>query len=102
MEYLPIQAITEEKHHKTLIKKLGIFMDHVNAHLIVFTNNPTETKTIESAFTHDIKEQTLSKSENVMHNKEQHQQHAFFKKIADAIKDYDEVLLLDQQMQKLS
>lgn len=93
MEDKPTQTITEEKHHKTPLKKLGICMDHANANLIVFTSNPTETLRIESSFTHAVKEESMSKSENIMHNKEQHQMHDYYKKLGDVIKEYDEVLL---------
>ena len=48
-------------------------MDHSSAHLMEFTDT-IETKTIDSKFTHEAKEQSLDKSENLMHNKEQHQQ----------------------------
>ena len=78
----------------TTSKSLGIFMDHSTAHLMEFTVDPIETTTIESAFTHDVKEESFETSEHLMHNKEQHQQAAFYKKLADEIKHYDSVLLL--------
>lgn len=87
------EAKEDEKHHKSNRKKIGICMDHSNATLIVYSNNPTETITVDSDFTHQVKEQALSRSENVMHHKEQHQQKEFYKKLADIIKEYDEVLL---------
>ncbi len=74
-------------------QQVGIFMDHSNAHIMEFTVDPIETTTIESTFTHDVKEDTLGRSEHVMHNKEQHQLSAFYKKISDVIKHYDAVLL---------
>jgi len=74
-------------------QQVGIFMDHSNAHIMEFTVDPIETTTIESTFTHQIKEDTLEKSEHLMHNKEQHQQAAFYKKISDVIKYYDNVIL---------
>jgi hypothetical protein len=74
-------------------KNLGIWMDHSSAHLMEFTTDPIETKTIESAFTHDAKEQSLGKSENLMHNKEQHQRSAYYKKLGEVIKKYEEVIL---------
>ena len=55
-------------------KNLGIWMDHSTAHLMEFTTDPIETKTIDSSFTHQEKEQALGRSENLLHNKEQHQQ----------------------------
>ena len=37
-----------------------------------------------------------------MHNKEQHEQHEFYKSLAEALKEYDEVVLLVRQMRKLN
>jgi hypothetical protein len=74
-------------------KKLGIWMDHASAHLMEFTSNPIETKTIKSEFTHQVKEFSLSKSENLMHNKEQHEQADYYKKLGEVIKNYEEVIL---------
>jgi nitrogenase subunit NifH len=74
-------------------KSLGIWMDHSNANLMEFTAEPIETKIIESKFTHEEKEQSLGKSEHIMHNKEQHQQSDYYKKLGDAIRNYDEVIL---------
>ena len=72
--------------------RLGIWMDHSSAHLMEFT---TEIKTIiiESEFNHQVEEQSLSKSESLMHNKEQHKQAEFYKKLGEIIRNYDEVLL---------
>jgi len=74
-------------------KSLGIWMDHSSARLIEFTTDPMEATIIESAFTNDEKTSSLEKSENVMHNKEQHERAAYYKKIGEAIKHYDSVLL---------
>jgi hypothetical protein len=74
-------------------KNLGIWMDHSNAHLMEFTTDPIETITIASKFTHEAKEQSLGKSEHVMHNKEQHQQSDYYKKLGETIKNYEEVIL---------
>ena len=77
----------------TTAKKLGIWMDHSNAHLTEFSSEPTGSKTIASEFTHQEKEQTLVKSEKQMHNKEQHKQSEYYKKLGEIIKNYDEVIL---------
>jgi hypothetical protein len=74
-------------------KTLGIWMDHSNAHIMEVTHTNVETKTITSEFTHQVKEDTLGKSEHVMHNKEQHKQAEYYKKLGVVIKQYDEVLL---------
>jgi hypothetical protein len=85
----------------TTAKNLGIWMDHSNAHLIEFTTDPMQTKTVASNFTHEEKEQTLGKSEHVMHNKEQHQQSAYYKKLGESIKNYEEVILFGPTDAKL-
>jgi stalled ribosome rescue protein Dom34 len=77
----------------SLVRKIGVWMDHSSAHLIEFAMENEESKTLTSAFTHEQKEKTWGKNENLMHNKEQHQQAAYYKNLAEAIKGYDEVLL---------
>ena len=77
----------------TAKKTLGIWMDNANAHIMEITHTNGETATIASEFTHQEREDTLGKSEHVMHNKEQHQQAAYYKKLGVVIKQYDEVLL---------
>ena len=72
---------------------IGIWMDHSIANLMEFTIDPIETKTIESPFTHQEKEDGLVKSESLMHNKEQHEQKAFYKHLEKIISGYTEVIL---------
>jgi hypothetical protein len=74
-------------------EKLGIWMDHTLANLIEFTFDPIETKVLESKFTHEVKEQALHKGENRMHNKEQHGQADYYKRLGDVVKNYKEVVL---------
>ena len=74
-------------------KKLGIWMDHANAHLMEFTAIGGEEKVEESALTHQAKEHSVGSSENVIHNKEHQQQSEYYKKLGDAIKSFDEVIL---------
>ena len=77
----------------SVVQSLGICMDHANAHLIEFTAERQETRTIPSKFTHNEKGDSLAKSEHTMHNKEQHLQSDYYKHLGDIIKQYDEVLL---------
>jgi hypothetical protein len=72
--------------------KLGIWMDHMNAHLIEFSDSH-ETKTVHSKFTHEAKEHSLGQGENKMHTKEQHQQAEYYKSLGEIIKNYKEVVL---------
>jgi hypothetical protein len=74
-------------------KNLGIWMDHSSAHLMEFTTDPMVTTTIESKFTHEEKEKSLGKSENGMHNKEQHQRSEYYKELGEAIRHYENVIL---------
>ena len=77
----------------TIEKKLGIYMDHSSAHLMEFSPDDIEGQLITSKFTHGEKEHSLSKSENLMHNKEQHEQSEYYKKLGDAIRNYEDVIL---------
>jgi hypothetical protein len=74
-------------------KKLGIWMDHSSAHLMEFTEDPIQTKTIDSDFTHQDKENSLERSETQMHNREQHQLSTYYKKLGEIIRHYDSVIL---------
>ncbi len=85
----------------TTAKYLGIWMDHSTAHIMEYTSDPIQTKTIDSKFTHEVKEQSLRRSENLMHNKEQQQQSAYYKKLGEVIKNYEEVLIFGPTDAKL-
>ena len=61
-------------------------MDHASAHLMEFSRDLHSSKTIESEFTHEAKVHSIGKSEHGMHNKEQHQQADYYKKLGDVIK----------------
>jgi len=75
-------------------KQIGIWMDHSSAHLFELTDDSNESTIILSKFTHKDKEHSLFvKGESLMHNKERHQQAEYYKKIGEAVKNYEEVLL---------
>jgi len=74
-------------------KKVGIWLDHSTAHVMEFSNNGIETKFIASKFTHEDRVQSLNKSEKGMHNKEQHEQAEYYKKLSDIIRNHEEVIL---------
>ncbi len=82
-------------------KKLGIWMDHSNAHLIEFSSEVKKTTTISSDYTFQDKGETFERSENIMHNKEQHKQNTFYKNIANVIREFGEVLLFGPTNAKL-
>ncbi len=73
-------------------KTLGIWMDHSTANLIELKDAITN-HTIASEFTHNKKVDAMHRSENLMHNKRQQMQEAYYKEIADEIVKYDHVLL---------
>ena len=77
----------------TTEKRLGIWMDHANAYLTDYSAGTMETTTIASTFTHEDKTISIGKGENLMHNKEQHRQAEYYKKIGEVIKKYEEVIL---------
>ncbi len=71
---------------------LGIWMDHSTAHLIDIKLKKNNC-TIASDFTFETKEETLSRSESIMHNKRQQLHEAYYKEIANEILKYNHVLL---------
>ena len=66
-------------------KKIGIWMDHSMAHLMEYSKNPFEIKTIESNFTQQQKLNSLKKGEAHMHNKELYEQSKYYKKLIDVV-----------------
>ncbi|MFT4754497.1 MAG: hypothetical protein ACI85Q_002056 [Salibacteraceae bacterium] len=49
--------------------KLGIWMDHSEAHLIAFKKEPFPLTIISTTFNHEDMEAALNRSEHLMHNK---------------------------------
>lgn len=74
-------------------KKLGIWMDHSNAHIITTASGIVKTDNILTKTVHSGNDHTLSESESLIHNKEQHLQNDYYKRLAETIKNYDEVIL---------
>ena len=74
-------------------KKIGVYLDHVSARLIELNGAAPSIRVIESEFTPDEREFTQAKSENVMHNKEHHQQVQYYHEIGECLKGFNEVLL---------
>jgi hypothetical protein len=85
----------------TTAKSLGIWMDHSTANLMEYSNAPIKTKTIESEYTHEQRQEGLSKSESMMHNKEQQHHAEYYKKLGEIIKHYDSVVLFGPTDAKL-
>jgi hypothetical protein len=74
-------------------KQIGIWMDHSTAHVIEAKDSKLESKSINSEFTFQQKQQALSRNENIMHNKEQNLQAKYYESIANVLKGHNEVLL---------
>lgn len=68
-------------------------MDHVAARILEPSSNGIVSKIILSTFTHEEMEYTLSKSENVMHNKEKGEQKAYYQEIMKQLKGSKRILL---------
>ena len=68
-------------------------MTHSEAHIIEIVNENINISTIESEFTHQDKLDSLTKSESLMHNKEQHEQAKYYKNLSKVILNCDQVLL---------
>jgi hypothetical protein len=77
----------------TKSSNLGIWMDHSSAHIMEFSPDSMETKTIESKFTNQEMRQTISKGESQMHNKEQQLQNGYYLQLGDIIRSYETVVL---------
>jgi len=84
-----------------VIKKLGIWLDHQQAHMMEYT--PIESDTEMSSITnmHLNDEAGVNQNENVVHKKEQRDQAGFYKKLADKIVVFDEVILFGPTDAKL-
>jgi hypothetical protein len=72
--------------------KLGIWMDHEQAHLIEFTTDPMTTTTINSKSAHG-KDESAGKGESHTHTKQNHKQGDFYKELGQRIRKYKEVIL---------
>jgi hypothetical protein len=66
-------------------------MDHSTAHLIDISANTNDV--IKSEFTFKTKEEALTRSEKLMHNKRQQMQEAYYKKMGDEILKFNNILL---------
>lgn len=73
-------------------KNIGVWMDHSTANFITI-NSKKENHSITSDFNFQMKEEALSRSENLMHNKENQMQEGYYKELGEEIVKYDHVLL---------
>jgi len=68
-------------------------MDHSSAELIYFKDNIITSEVVNLNFTHKQKENSLSRSEHIMHNKQQREQSIYYHELADVIKKNDDVVI---------
>ena len=81
--------------------QLAIFMDNASAHIMELNHGVITTKTIDSKFSHQMREEALSKSENVMHEKEQQHQASYYDALSAVIIEYSDVLIFGPTNAKL-
>jgi hypothetical protein len=74
-------------------KCLGIWMDYSKAYLMELLPDNIQIQTIESNFTHEIKAESIEKSEKHMHNKEEGEKLKYFKKLQSEIEKFDDIFL---------
>jgi hypothetical protein len=96
-----VKSFQQNEYIMSTVRKLGVWMDHSRARLIEFSMELSESETLTSHFTHEEKEKTEGKNEFLMHNKEQHQQAEYYKRLADAVNGYDELLIFGPTDAKL-
>lgn len=68
-------------------------MDHSTAHIIEYSDDPIESKTIESKTSAPEKDQNVMKDANTLHHHEQQDQAEFYKQLSQIIVKFDEVLV---------
>ena len=76
-----------------ITKRLGIWLDHANAHIMELVSDPIKSTLINSKFDFEEKRESIEKSEKGMHQKQNHEGLAYYKEIGKVILDYNDVLL---------
>jgi stalled ribosome rescue protein Dom34 len=74
-------------------RRIGIWMDHAEAHLMELIDETITKNKIMTDFTSTEREESLSRSEHIMHHKEQQLQHEYYTKIAESIKEFGNVVI---------
>ena len=76
-----------------IFKKLGIWMDHSNAHLIEPSPETAPANLITTASVADQEEDGGYRGEKTLHHKEENELSVYYKSISEAILHYDQVIL---------
>ncbi len=74
-------------------KKLGIWMDYSTANLIECKLGSYEIKSIDSGFSDQEVNEVLNNNKCLIDNKENQQLSKYFKRIAEQLKEYNELVL---------
>jgi hypothetical protein len=74
-------------------KKIAIYLDHSTANSIEYTNTAHLLSTVKLEFDPVDKKKVLQKGESHLHDKEQHLQQQFYKKISNSSIGFPIVLL---------
>lgn len=74
-------------------KRIGIWMDYTSAQIYENASGEYLMTTMESNFSMPVKQEVKLHSENLLHNKENKSDQAYFKDLIEIIRDYNEVLL---------
>lgn len=74
-------------------KRVGIWMDHTNAHIMEYAVENYHINTLESNLGKADKQEALTHGESLLHHKEQQADQAYYKALIDIIKNYDDVIL---------
>lgn len=74
-------------------KKLAIYLDHSSANSIEYTNSAHLLSTVKLEFNPVEKKEVLQKGESHLHDKEQHLQQQFYKKISNASLGFSTLVL---------
>lgn len=74
-------------------KRLGIWMNHSDAHLMEFKTDIIEMNTIESTFAHQENAEEAEANERKKQTLEKKKRAKFYKDLSETIKYYDEVVI---------
>ena len=74
-------------------KRLGIWINHSDAHLMEFRTDIVTLNTIESTFTNQEETVDLDNDKRKQHKKEKQKHEKFYKELSETIKYYDEVVI---------
>ena len=74
-------------------RKLGIWMNYPDAHLMEFKTDIIQINTIESTFIHQKNVEEAEPNGKIKQIKERKKQAKFYKELSETIKYYDEVVI---------